>query len=115
MGVMLAVASCALAVLSFWRIGWLGGARALDKALWTQEGEWHMFDRKGGSWSATLHPGSQVMGALLWLRFTSARGPRELLLLGQALTPETRRRLVSRLRLQADTRLGTEKGKGDLP
>jgi hypothetical protein len=111
----LAVATCALAGFSFWRIGWLGGARELHKVLWTQEGEWRLFDRRGASWAAALHPGSQVMGALLWLRFTSARGPRELLLLGPALTPEARRRLVARLRLQADTRLGAEEGKGDLP
>jgi hypothetical protein len=101
MAALLALTTCGLACLSFWRIGWLGGPRALHKAVWTSEGAWRVIDRTGTSLEATLHPRSQVLGSLLWLRFTSARGPRELLLLGGDLTPDLRRRLVARLRLQA--------------
>jgi hypothetical protein len=73
----------------------------LRKALWTSAGEWQLFDRSGASWLATLHPSSQAMGAFLWLRFTSEYGPRELLLFGNDLAPDLRRRLVTRLRLEA--------------
>jgi hypothetical protein len=97
---LLAVTACALACWSFWRVGWLG-KRMLLKVLWTSEGEWRLFDRSGASWLATLHPSSQAMGPFLWLRFTSEYGPRELLLFGNDLAPTLRRRMVTRLRLEA--------------
>jgi len=101
MAAALTFATCAVAMISFWRIGWLGGKRVLHKALWMSDGNWRLVDRAGASWPATLHASSQVLGTLLWLRFVSERGPREMLLLGSDLPPDTRRRLIARLRLQA--------------
>ncbi len=97
----LAVTTCVLAGVSFWRIGWLGGKRVLHTALWAGDGGWLLVDRAGASWSATLDPGSQVLGRLIWLRFASERGSRQMLLWGSDLNVDTRRRLVARLRLSS--------------
>lgn len=104
MAATLAFATCALALMSFWRMGWLGGRRVLHKALWTSAGNWRLFDGAGASWPATLNASSQVLGTLLWLRFATERGARQMLLLGSDLPPDTRRRLIARLRLQAAER-----------
>jgi hypothetical protein len=112
MAVLLVLITCTIAYLSFVRIGWLGGRRRLQRVLWTGEGEWRLFDATG-SWLATLRPNSQSLGSLLWLRFASERGPRELLLFSWDLAPTLRRQLVTRLKLQAGAK-GRPDGTGDL-
>jgi hypothetical protein len=91
----------AVASFDFWRAGWLGGKRRLTRAIWTGEGEWRLVDRAGAAWLAHLSSASQVMGAVIWLRFTSDRGSRALLFCGSDLPVDVRRRLTARLRAQA--------------
>jgi hypothetical protein len=88
------------AAFALWQLGWFGGVRAVHKAIWAADGEWHLLDAKGSKCLATLHPTSQVLGPIMWLRFSSVCGPRDLLFLGASLAPELRRQLVVRLRLQ---------------
>jgi len=90
-----------IAAASFWRMGWLGGKRALRAAVWAADGDWRIVDRSQASWTATLLPASRVLGSMIWLRFMSERGPRALLLVGSDLAPDVSRQLIVRLRLQA--------------
>jgi hypothetical protein len=114
----LVIAPGCVACLSFWRIGWLGGRCHLHKVLWTSDGEWRMFGHAQDSWLATLHPSSQLMGSLVWLRFTSERGASQILLFDPRLTSDSRR-LATRLRLQASgdakKRRSSADNAGDLP
>jgi hypothetical protein len=107
--VLLVLATCSVAVLAFGRIGWLGGRRQLLKVLWTGEGDWRLFGHDNESWLATLHPSSQALGTLIWLRFASERGPSQLLLFASVSTPD-KRRLRTRLRLQASSNGGGDSG-----
>jgi hypothetical protein len=97
---LIATTACFLGGLSFWRIGWLAGKRTVRKAAWATNGEWRIVDDAGASWPATLLPASRVMGGLVWLRFASEWGRRDLLFVGSDLAPLLRRRLITRLRLQ---------------
>lgn len=89
----------ACAALAFWRVGWLGGARTVLRASWTDARTWRLHARGGVQLAATLRPESRVVGKLIWLRFQSDGGQRQLLLWGGALRPDARRRLTARLRM----------------
>jgi hypothetical protein len=100
----LATSALALAAVSFWRIGWLG-SHGLRKAVWATDGNWWIVDHNGVGGSARLLPESRVMGAMVWLCFVNERGPRHMLFMRTELPPGLRRRLVTRLRLQAARQL----------
>lgn len=94
-----ALSAACFASLSFWRIGWLGGRRAVHSARWVDESEWRIRGQTGVEWPATLSSATRVMGSVLWLRFDTPDGQRHLLFVGSDLAPEPRRRLVARLRV----------------
>jgi hypothetical protein len=96
---MLSVVGVIAAAIGFWRIGWLGGSRAVRIAMWSSEGEWRLLDQRGQSLAATLSGGSLVSGPVVWLRFDSEAGKRHVLLIGPGSDREVFRRLSARLRL----------------
>jgi hypothetical protein len=95
----LSVGTSGLAMLGFWHIGWLGGQRAIHRAIWSTEGDWRLVDMAARTWPAALLGSSVVTGSVVWLRFDSEMGQRHLLLVGPGADPDLFRRVVARLRL----------------
>jgi hypothetical protein len=100
-GVAIAAAAMAFGLVSYWRMGWLGGARAILRARWMTEDVWRVWERDGVDLTASLLPESRVLGRLILLRFRTDAGCRRLLFWGDDLPSDVRRRLLMRLRQYA--------------
>jgi hypothetical protein len=91
--------------LGLWRQGWLGGKRRLTAISWLPDGHWLLSDARQASIPADLRADSRVGGSWLWLRWTTdcSLRPRRrsLLLLGGDIPNSDLRRLVVRLKLEA--------------
>jgi hypothetical protein len=98
-----AAVGAVIAVIGFGRAGWLDHLhrpqRAVVAVRCTHRGQWRLSTASGVAWDAFLQSGSHVAGRLIWLRFTSHRGPFRLLLWGRGPLGDTERRLLVRLKL----------------
>lgn len=86
--------------------GWLGGMRVILKARLDGDGQWWLLDSRGTCYLARLRADSRLLGDILWLRFDSEHGIRQLILSQRsaALMTDAIRKLRVRLRFEANNK-----------
>jgi hypothetical protein len=105
------LANCAVALLGFWRLGWLADRRNLRYVRWLS-GHWRLRGA-GVNIAATLQPGSRIVGRLIWLPFATELGSRHVLLWGRGPMQAAERTLRIRLRAQSEPRSDSQSGFGE--
>lgn len=97
--------------VGLWLHGWLGGARRWARIAWLADGSWRLRDARHTDVTAQLRADSRIGTRWVWLRWNAESAwPRRasmLLVHGDIPTADLRR-LIVRLRLDADLQTAAE-------
>jgi hypothetical protein len=88
-------------VAGFYRAGWIGGMRRIQRVVCHSHGDWLLLDAGGQSREARLSADTRFGPGCLWLRWETG-DPRSLLLASGDLPADQLRRLSVRLRIDRD-------------
>lgn len=98
-GVIATLACLVLTPMLHDRVRWLRSESDFI-ATWAADGSWWLREGQGASLAARLRADSRAYASGVWLRWDTATGPRQALLMRRGRQAESIRRLTVRLRLE---------------